>query len=438
MKTLRLVLLVAFSIVLVTGHAHASPAVNSWSGTSSHRQTVTMNGSGFGDKSIPGPVFWDDGEDKDIVSNAAVAAVYAEALPKGSSVDSEHKMQYRTIPYRSMVGPHARGSKYLAGGQWDTIGDCASHAGQGITVAVTYDLGSGKYSNTWYATWYERLDDSWPACTGGENFKQWSFQAGGASMTGANTGSIGINAANSVCSKIEPLHLVNFNDGSAISYGGKTFNNNTRSGGKGYLFDINNWGSRSQLTGTCSPDVDNWGPYTNSCTGAGPNPAVRWVRMEVVYDKISGVYGQRGWGGASSGWYWMIQNVPGFTFSPIDWNVRSFSVGAFWAKQVCGSGGTLDENAYRYFGDIYIDTSLARVVLTDNSDYDKSTIMEPQIPGAWSDTSVTFAVNLGALPDSGTVYAFVFDASNNRNSVGFPITVGQVLPQAPVGLRVIQ
>lgn len=82
-------------------------------------------------------------------------------------------------------------------------------------------------------------------------------------------------------------------------------------------------------------------------------------------------------------------------------------------------------NTFRYYDDIYVDTTLARVILADNSTYSDALIIEPQIPSEWDSNgnSITCTVNLGKLPDSGTVYLFVFDADNNHNHTGYPVAI---------------
>ena len=62
---------------------------------------------------------------------------------------------------------------------------------------------------------------------------------------------------------------------------------------------------------------------------------------------------------------------------------------------------------WRYFDDIYIDTSLARVVLADKPALSEATIIENQIPTAWSDGSITATVNLGKFTQGQTAYLFV-------------------------------
>ncbi len=82
-----------------------------------------------------------------------------------------------------------------------------------------------------------------------------------------------------------------------------------------------------------------------------------------------------------------------------------------------GNGRT-HPDAFRYFDDVYIDNTLARVVLANHIDIDQATIVEPQIPTAWQNLLITVTVNLGMLPPSGSTYLFVFDSANNHNSTG--------------------
>ena len=86
---------------------------------------------------------------------------------------------------------------------------------------------------------------------------------------------------------------------------------------------------------------------------------------------------------------------------------------------------------WTYFNDIYFDKSLARVVLCNASSYSNCTVREPQIPSAWSNTSITTTVNLGALPESGTAYLYVVAPDGSVNSQGHPIVIGGGVAMTP-------
>ena len=53
-------------------------------------------------------------------------------------------------------------------------------------------------------------------------------------------------------------------------------------------------------------------------------------------------------------------------------------------------------------------------MLANNATYTSATIIEPQIPTAWADGSITVTVNQGALPD-GDAFLFVFDSENEMS-----------------------
>jgi hypothetical protein len=78
-----------------------------------------------------------------------------------------------------------------------------------------------------------------------------------------------------------------------------------------------------------------------------------------------------------------------------------------------------------WFGDIYFDRSLSRVMIGNASTYAASTHFEMQIPTAWSSngTSINASVNQGSFADGSIAYLYVIDASGNV-SAGQKITIG--------------
>jgi hypothetical protein len=52
---------------------------------------------------------------------------------------------------------------------------------------------------------------------------------------------------------------------------------------------------------------------------------------------------------------------------------------------------------WRYYDDVYLDTTLSRVVLADNPVLTLATIIENQIPVSWSDSSIAATVNPGTV-----------------------------------------
>jgi hypothetical protein len=95
---------------------------------------------------------------------------------------------------------------------------------------------------------------------------------------------------------------------------------------------------------------------------------------------------------------------------------RSEGIGGFARRQN-------QSNNWRYFADIYLDYSRARVVMANNANLAQATVIEPQIPSAWSDGSITATDNLGRFVAGETAYLIVFNSSGLRNADGFGITV---------------
>jgi len=83
-----------------------------------------------------------------------------------------------------------------------------------------------------------------------------------------------------------------------------------------------------------------------------------------------------------------------------------------------------EPNNWRYWADVYLDYSLARVVLADNADLTKATIVEPQIPSSWSPESINVSVNLGKFAPGDYAYLFVCDPTGVCNETGFRIPAG--------------
>jgi hypothetical protein len=91
----------------------------------------------------------------------------------------------------------------------------------------------------------------------------------------------------------------------------------------------------------------------------------------------------------------------------------------------------VNSNNWRYFADIYLDYSIARILLCPNNNWTNRGNCEIQIPNAWNTNSITFTANQGSFANGTTAYLFVVDA-NGTASAGYPITIsGQTQLPAP-------
>ncbi len=97
-------------------------------------------------------------------------------------------------------------------------------------------------------------------------------------------------------------------------------------------------------------------------------------------------------------------------------SARSVGIGGYYR-------GYGNANNRRYFGDIYFDTTAARIILGNTSTLSTSTIREVQIATAWSANSITFNVNLGKFTTGQIAYLFVVDPTGASSATGFPVTI---------------
>lgn len=136
------------------------------------------------------------------------------------------------------------------------------------------------------------------------------------------------------------------------------------------------------------------------------NPMTGWMKYEIISHYNS------------TGFTQIRENgrfVVGFSGDVDSFNAttRIFSFGGFARVR--------NSNNYRYFTDLYLDTTHQRVLLANAPTLNSSaTIREVQIPTAWSDTSITVTVNRGIFADDDTVFLFVVDGANVASS-GFEI-----------------
>ena len=306
------------------------------------------------------------------------------------------------------------------GGIADLGCESATHKSQTVEVTIPVPIDS----ETIYASWYERVDDQWP-----DN----DLQKVG-SVENDNYKYFAINST-----LLYENHIY-FND-----------NNNTTPQYKlGYEAGRDYPGQEEKC---------GWEEYPATQVGCTKyrHASVfgNWIKREFVYYKgktaSQGYY--KVYANGKVIWEPLLSNTCNLTNTTCDWwtkirgseNMQSVTVGGYWRDRICNKtlAGIAEgnNNAWRYFDDIYIDNTLQRIMFCDRQILtgDGTDICEMQIPIAWADNRITFKANLGKLPDFGTAYLFVFDSDNEKNSIGFPITLGGAdtdAPLAPNGLVV--
>jgi hypothetical protein len=405
-KRLLIFTLTAF-FVLGLNSVLAQPSVNSVSGVISHKENITIRGANFGLKSPARPLWWDDGEgailnERSIMTSGemswAVSGVlsgsnkhYNDVAPTFVTQDGGiANMMYRTTGYRNVAAPHSRSSTFLAGGH-DDQGEClGGEVGQNVALNVS----DGTAHDEWYISYYLTLDPRWPAWVYQNNYKEFNWEAS---------------------PPYTIYHTNNYESGGACGGGHNDLRRAPQCGEDWQTLVIVQFMDISFLDSR-----QGFYPVITHDTNVN-NPSRQWVRVERVLDR-------------SADFYQVLHDNVAMLDSNRDSNFRirlhngtaigGVTMGGFWKGGMCGNNqDDLDDDAWRYFDDVYVDNTFSRVVLTDNQTYSNSNMVEPQIPMSWSDGSITVMVNQGALPE-GQAFLFVFDAGNNHNPVGFPITIG--------------
>jgi hypothetical protein len=78
----------------------------------------------------------------------------------------------------------------------------------------------------------------------------------------------------------------------------------------------------------------------------------------------------------------------------------------------------------RYWADdVYVDTTWARVILTNSPEYNLSRRVEIQVPAAWSSQNITITAKTADLPCGSTAYLYVVDGAGTRSAPGFPVQI---------------
>ena len=98
-------------------------------------------------------------------------------------------------------------------------------------------------------------------------------------------------------------------------------------------------------------------------------------------------------------------------------------------------------NMYAYYGDIYVDSSWARVEIGNAASYNACTHREMLVPTAWSANSISARVNQGSFTTGQPAYIYVVDSSGRVNASGLTAVIGGgtiTPPSAPTNLRVVR
>jgi hypothetical protein len=316
----------------------------------------------------------------DNASGAAITNIWTGVWP--DQLPGYNTTYY--APMRNIGLPHSHVTRYIAGAHASNTG-----ADTGYDVLMWKSIALPALPYYIYASWYQRADDQWHF-GGDNNYKNFDYSAGD-----------------------EPYALT---QSWYTCYGPPHPNSNTDNGLQ--------W---TQQTGTPLGDPDQNGH--NAWWGKAVNPmAGQWSKVEIAIKVSSQTDGYINiWENGQQ-----VMNYVGITDN-YGGTRRSIAIGGYARMQGYTSN-------WRYFDDVYLDTTLSRVVLADKPVLSQASIVELQIPSAWSDGSITAQVNLGKFTQGQTAYLFVVDASGNVSATGLAVTAGgtgtTVAPNPPSGFSV--
>jgi len=359
---------------------------------------VTIEGTDFGTKSPVTPLWWDDGEGAPIstirilesdlahvtttlgVGNRHYVSVWP---PINEAVPEYHEMRYEYHNFRNQPGAHQYSTTYLTGGHIENVG------AYGNKVGMTVDSLSVK--PVWFSMFYYAVDPLWHSCGSGENHKYIHHSDTYAVYSGGDTSYYWQFNSGLACEGIDDVRCHTNQNICGSEHG------------------------NMQNLGNCMGSAQNF---------EDSNPVNDWVHIEerlkvgtggfinLVHDNDVG--------------YWCTCEDP-LSVLYSGYKPRSYTFGGYRAW-VQSPSILYSSNDFRYFDDVYLDNTLQRVILCNTDTYPTtagSSICEPQIPHTtWNSDTIQVTVNLGRLTGE-TAYLYVFDANNNHNVDGYPITLDE-------------
>ncbi len=386
--TTRHCLVFFLAFLLTSGFAWADPQISGVAGPATQNEGLTIRGAHFGPKDPPGPAVWDD-----CTSKACLSEHYDGYKPKASQQGALYNIQYRLPGFREIHPPH-RNAPYFIGGA-----HAIDRPSNGNEAGGNVCLGKNIASEAFFISYYYRLDplfDEEDHPRYRDNMKELVLSNTPGRFYPDEKESFGYIAW---CSNTVPDSR--YTDPVRIS-----------------RLPINP--AHHERPYDCDSD-----PYVVFHR----NPARGWIKMqwEGEYDdtfhspKIAlTTYpdGKKTYRSHFGDGITVHEYIRGLWIGfPRRGDLRFVGIGGF-ARIPRKNDGV---NSFRYFCSVYMDSTLARVVLCDRPDYATATIVEPQPPTTWTDTSIKITVNQGALPAGTTAYLFVFDSAARRNNRGFPV-----------------
>jgi hypothetical protein len=381
--TMRYLNLIILFFLLLLNSIFAQPVINNTVGNFVHNAQVTISGNGFGIKDPAPPLLWDD-----CTQNLDILTYYAEALPSNAQQGVDYNTQYRQLPFRGIDSPSPR-LTYVIGGAHATNTNAGQYlSGNNVSVLI-----GGIRSFDYFVQYWYRIDPLYDDVSADENMKEFCLSGDPVQIYGSGTwgywGECGNNVPN--INYTDPIRFARPDvTEPALHYACSTDEYTVW-----HQNPINGW-TKFQWEGSYNMTYD--------------NPVIKLTTYPDGNVTALSHYGNE---------LTNFETLYGFGNPDLN-GLRSIGIGGF-SRVPRFNNGT---NAFRYFAAVYADSVPARVCIGDNENYSQCTIMEPQIPVTWNNNSILVTVNLGAFPDEGQAYLFVFNSQKQYNSLGFPIVIG--------------
>jgi len=365
---------ILFIVILIgfLGNVSANPVIDNWQGNVSDGENITLFGGGFGVKENVTPRVWDD------CSGENFLEIWNGGWPTQTDQPASSPRYAESGSIGGVLTAHNHTNKYLVARAYDE----GSGAGFPHDNMIWHRFGSAP--NYVYASWYQRVHPNYDS---GDNFK-WFDYSGGTSPYD-NSGNWYLEYVGGIGNS----HHINDN-------GAGLFQDSNKCDG---------WYGRDYL-------CNSW------YFGSSINPKSQWIKIEVIIyvtDQNDGwidLYeeGVHKLNTAEIGTGTHSYNGP--TDKTISDSSRNIGIGGYNRNDGI--------NNWRFFNDLYIDDTLSRVILGDQSNLSSSTKREIQIPQTWSDNEVKINFNQGTFQEGEQAYLFVVDSENNP-SEGYPVTIGE-------------
>ena len=385
MKKLFLSILIA----LLPAIALATPNSITVSGAISHGNNFTITGADFGEKIPAAPMWWDDGEGASI----GLIPVNTELTHVVSTLTGSDKSYTEVTPTPAIDGSAGDLYSIRYNNSWENVPQAHSHSTTYITGgheadnsnpdcnSVYFVISPRDYKGTWYVTFKQYIP------TSVHNNDVYTLQS-------------------------PNWKMIMFDASSAAA--GWTM----QGGGGGYHY----WSADDNYPF----DEDDTNYYMKgsfqTTPGSYPPPSFldqvgTWTSMTILFstaeDDHTFEMRQAGIDVATAGCTNCNTSIS---------TKGALAIGGYGVYDNVDPDGLTYNGMKRYFDDLYADNTYSRVVLGDAPTYSACTIIEPQIPTVWYETSITVTANFGELTD--TAYLYVFDSTNDANATGVPVTLG--------------